>query len=96
MAGMPYPAAIARVASVLWYQFHLEFAAQQLPLKLSILAHIAGDHLLHLTTLQHQTDTKIIHSCIIGDAGQTLTPVRTSAAIQFSGIPLSPKPPASG
>ena len=52
-------------------QVHLELARQHLALELVVLADVAGDHLPDLLALQQQAEPKVVHSGVIGDAGQT-------------------------
>jgi hypothetical protein len=50
--------------------------------------------LSHLTFLEHQPDTKIVHPCIIRDTGQVLCPLSDQRSDAVSGMPHRPNPPS--
>ena len=51
-------------------ELHFQFAGKELALELDILAHIAGDHLLHLVRFEQQSQAPAIHACVIAGDGQ--------------------------
>ena len=70
------PALSAEVADPLWllcrqWQF-LEFAGEELPLELGILANVAGDHSFDLASRQQFAKAEVVHAGVIADRRQIL------------------------
>ena len=62
------------MASLLTLRYELQFnlAFQELVRKLFVLANVRGQHAFDLLVLQQQSDTEIVQTHIVRDAGQLL------------------------
>lgn len=52
------------------YEFQFDFAFQKLICELFVLAHIGGEHAFDLLVSQQKTNTEIVQTDIVRDAGQ--------------------------
>ncbi len=69
------PCAYALGERALRDQIDLQFARQQLPFEFRIFPDVAADHLLDLPRFEHEADSEIVNTCIVGDAGEALGPL---------------------
>ncbi len=53
-------------------QLQLQFAGQHLALEFLVLAHVAGDDLLHLARLEQQPHAEIVDAGVVADDGEVL------------------------
>lgn len=57
-------------------ELDLQLSSEVLLLEVLVLAHVTGDHALHLLGLQKLAQTEVIDTGVVGDAGQVAVRIR--------------------